>query len=147
MTIYDMVMPVLQLIANGDMATMALFTAYINDDLGYEIFCGNLPFDLFRMLQGDIKDSQDLRDALKDSGVLQKGLEIYIDKAFEDCHMLYHFMDGESTILKDPILSGFLSNDDCHILEDMFKLWDDGTICDENWEDILTEMCTERTSK
>ena len=61
--------------------------------------------------------------------------------------MLYHFMDGESTILKDPILSGFLSNDDCHILEDMFKLWDDGTICDENWEDILTEMCTERASK
>lgn len=147
MNIYDMAMPVLQFIAKGEEALMALFTAYIGDELGYEIFCGDLPLDLFHMLRGNIKDSRDLRDALKDSGVLQKGIEMYIDKAFEDCHMLYHFMDGESTILNDPILSSFLSNDDRHILEDLFKHWDDGTICDENWEDILTEMCTERASK
>lgn len=147
MNIYDMAMPVLQFIAKGEEALMALFTAYIGDELGYEIFCGYLPLDLFHMLRGNIKDSRDLRDALKDSGVLQKGIEMYIDKAFEDCHMLYHFMDGESTILNDPILSSFLSNDDRHILEDLFKHWDDGTICGENWEDILTEMCTERASK
>lgn len=147
MSIFDMVMPVLQLIANGERATMAVFTAYINDELGYDIFCEDMPLDLFHILQGDIKDSLVLRDALKDSGVLQKGLEIYIDKAFEDCHMLYHFMDGESTILNDPVLYGLLSNGDRRILEDLFKSWDDGTICDENWEDILTEMCTERASK
>lgn len=147
MNLYETAMLVLQMIVSGEVTTMALFTAYINDELGYEIFCGDLPLDLFRMLQGNIKDSSVLCDALNDSGVLQKGLEIYIDKAFEDCHMLYHFMDGESTILHDPILSGFLSNDDRRILEDLFKRWDDGTICDENWEDILTEMCTERVSK
>ena len=147
MRLYDLAMLVLQMIASGEVTTMALFTAYINDELGYEIFCGDLPLDLFHMLRGNIKDSRDLRDALKDSGVLQKGIEMYIDKAFEDCHMLYHFMDGESTILNDPILSSFLSNDDRHILENLFKSWGDGTICDENWEDILTEMCTERASK
>ena len=147
MKLYETAMLVLQMIASGEDITMALFTAYINDELGYEIFCGDLPRDLFHMLQGNIKDSRALCDALMDSGVLQKGLEIYIDKAFEDCHMLYHFMDGESTILNDPVLYGLLSNGDRRILEDMFKSWDDGTICDENWEDILTEMCTERASK
>ncbi len=147
MKLYETAMLVLQMIASAEVTTMALFTAYINDELGYEIFCGDLPLDLFHMLRGNIKGSRDLRDALKDSGVLQKGIEMYIDKAFEDCHMLYHFMDGESTILNDPILAGFLSTDDRHILEDLFKHWDDGTICDENWEDILTEMCIERASK
>lgn len=147
MELYETAMLVLQMIASGEATTMALFTAYINDELGYDIFCEDMPIDLFHMLQGNIKDSRALCDALKDSGVLQKGLEIYIDRAFDDCHMLYHFMDGESTILKDPILAGFLSNDDRRILEEMFKGWDDGTIDDENWEDILTEMCTERASK
>lgn len=147
MNLYETAMLVLQLIARSEVTTMALFTAYINDILGYEFFCDNLPLDLFYMLQGNIKDSRALCDALKDSGVLQKGLEIYIDKAFEDCHMLCHFMDGESTILHDPILSGFLSNDDRYMLEDLFKRWDNGTICDENWEDIFTEMCTARASK
>ena len=99
------------------------------------------------MLQGNIKDSQDLRDALKDSGILQQGVEIYIDKAFEDCHMLYHFMDGEDTILKDPVLIDFLSNDDRYMLEDMFKGWRVGVIDDLNWEDILTNICKERNSK
>ena len=147
MKLYETAMLVLQMIASGEVTTMALFTAYINDELGYEIFCGDLPRDLFHMLQARIKYSRDLRDALKDSGILQQGAEIYVEKAFEDCSMLYHFMDGASTILNDPILSSFLSNDDRHILEDLFKHWDDGTICDENWEDILTEMCTERASK
>ena len=147
MNLYETAMLVLQMIVSGEVTTMALFTAYINDELGYEIFCGDLPLDLFYMLQGNIKDSRDLRDALKDSGLLQHGVEIYVDAAFDNCHMLYHFMDGESAILHDPILSGFLSNDDRRILEDLFKRWDDGTICDENWEDILTEMCTERASK
>ena len=147
MKLYDITMPVLQMLANGEMATMALFTAYIDDYLGYDIFCSELPVELLYMLQKNIKESQELRDALKDSGVLKQGLKIYIDKAFEDCNMLYHFMDGESTILNDPVLYGLLSNGDRRILEDMFKSWDDGTICDENWEDILTEMCTERASK
>ena len=147
MKLYETAMLVLQMIASGEVTTMALFTAYINDELGYEIFCGDLPLDLFHMLRSNIKDSVVLRDALKDSGVLQNGLEIYIDRAFDDCHMLYHFMDGDSTILNDPLLTGFLSNDDRHMLEDMFKLWDDGTICDENWEDILTEMCIARASE
>lgn len=147
MRLYDLAMPVLQLIANGETAVMALFTAYIDDYLGFEIFCNDLPMELFNMLRSDTAESQDLRDALKDSGIIEQGLEIYIDKAFEDCHMLYHFMDGELTILKHSLLSDLLSNDDRRILEDLFKRWDDGVISDENWVDVLTEICTERASK
>lgn len=147
MKVYDLAMPVLQLIANGETAMMALFTAYIDDYLGFEIFCHDLPIDLYHMLRCDIAASQDLRDVLKDSGIIEQGLEIYIDKAFEDCHMLYHFMDGELTILKHPLLSELLSIDDRYMLEDMFKRWHEGTIDDLNWEDLLTEICEERNSK
>ena len=147
MSIFDMVMPVLQLIANGERATMAVFTAYINDELGYDIFCEELPLNLFHMLHGKIKESQELRDVLKDSGILQQGIEIYIDRAFDDCHMLYHFMDGESRILKDPVLVSLLSADDRCALEELFERWKDGTINNENWEDALTVICEERASK
>ena len=147
MKLYETAMLVLQMIASGEVTTMALFTAYINDELGYEIFCGDLPRDLFHMLQARIKYSRDLRDALKDSGILQQGAEIYVEKAFEDCSMLYHFMDGASTILNDPILADTLSDDDRNMLAGMLKRWLDGTINEENWETILTEMCTERASK
>ena len=77
----------------------------------------------------------------------EQGVKIYIEKAFDDCHMLYHFMDGASTILNDPILSNYLSDGDRNLLEGMFKHWLDGTICDENWEDALTVICEERASK
>ena len=147
MRVYDLAMPVLQLIANGETALMALFTAYIDDYLGFEIFCRDLPIDLFRILQGDVMEDQDLRDALKDSGILEQGLEIYIDKAFEDCNMLYHFMDGELTILKDPVLADLLSSDDRYALEDIFKRWQKGAIDDLNWENIYTVICEERNSK
>lgn len=147
MKLYETAMLVLQLIASDEVTTMALFTAYINDELGYDIFCGELPLDLFRMLQGNIKDSLALRDALKNSGVLQQGIEIYIDRAFDDCHMLYHFMDGESSILKDPVLADLLSCDDRCALEEMFEHWQDGTINNENWEDALTAICEQRASK
>lgn len=144
---YETAMLVLQMIADNEIATMALFTAYIDDYLGFEIFCHNLPLDLFHMLRGSIAASQDLRDALKDTGIMEEGLDIYIDKAFEDCHMLYHFMDGELTILKNPVFAELLSNDDRCMLEDMFKRWQEGVIDDLNWEDRLTEICEERKSK
>lgn len=147
MELYETYMLVLQMIASGEVTTMALFTAYIDDELGYEIFCENLPPELFCMLQDNIKGSLALCEALMDAGLLQKGVEIYIDRAFDDCNMLYHLMDGECTILTDPILSGFLSNDDRSMLDDLFKRWNDGSICEENWEDIFTEMCRARASK
>ena len=147
MKLYDQVMPVLQLIENSETATLALFTAYINDQLGYEIFCGDLSPELFDVLQDDIKDYQELRDALNDSGIIQQGAEIYIDKAFEDCNMLYHFMDGVSTILNDQTVLNFVSDDDRHMLECIFELWREGTICEKNWEDVFAAMCTERASK
>lgn len=147
MKLYETAMLVLQMIASGEVTTMALFTAYINDELGYDIFCEELPLNLFHMLQGKIKESQELRDVLKDSGILQQGIEIYIDRAFDDCHMLYHFMDGESRILKDPVLVSLLSDDDRCALEELFERWKDGTINNENWEDALTVICEERASK
>lgn len=147
MKLYETAMLLLQLIANNEVATMALFTAYIDDHLGFEIFCHDLPLDLFHILRGSVAESQDLRDALKDAGIIEEGLKAYIDKAFEDCHMLYHFMDGELTILKNPVFAELLSSDDRCTLQDMFKRWREGAIDDLNWEDRLTEICEVRKSK
>ena len=147
MKLYQTAMLLLQLIANNNAAAMALFTSYIDDYLGFEIFCPDLPLELYHTLRGSIAESQDLRDALKDAGIIEEGLKIYIDKAFEDCHMLYHFMDGELTILKNPVFAELLSSDDHHMLEDMFKRWREGAIDDLNWEDRLTEICEERKTK
>lgn len=147
MKVYDLAMPILQLISNGEVAMMALFTAYIDDYLGFEIFCNDLPLELFYILRGNIAESQDLRDALKDSGIIEQGLELYMDRAFEDCHMLYHFMDGEDAILKDPFLVDLLSSDDRYMLKDILKRWREGEINELNWEDIFTAICEERNSK
>ena len=147
MKLYETAMLLLQLMANNDVATMALFTAYIDDNLGFELFCNDLPLDLFHMLRSSIAESQGLRDALKDTGIIEAGLKIYMNKAFEDCDTLYHLMDGELTILKNPIFAELLSNADRCRLESMFKGWREGVIDDDNWEDRLTEICEERNSK
>lgn len=147
MKLYEIALSVMKLIAMGETATMAIFTAYIDDILGYEIFCSKFPIELFEILRDDLRKSDELQRVMRATNILERGLGIYIDKAFEDCHMLYHFMDGELTILKNPVLADLLSSDDRYMLEDMFKRWQEGAIDDRNWEDILTAICEERASK
>ena len=141
MTIYDMVMPVLQLMANSETAMMALFTAYIDDYLGFEIFCSNLPHEFFNLLRDDLRKADGLCDALRDSKILEQGVEAYISRSFEDYHMWYHFLDGTAKILTDSELADMLASDDRCVAESLLALWEKGEINEENWNEAFVKLC------
>ena len=132
MNLYEIFMPMLQLVANGETVMMALFTAYIDDYLGFEIFCSNFPMEFFNLLRKNLQNSEDLRNALMDSGVLEQGLNAYIGRTYEDFDMWYHFLDGTSVILKDPQLIKLLSAEDRYVVEGLFNLWQKGEINEDS---------------
>lgn len=143
MRIYDIAMPVLQLIANGEVAMMALFSAYIDDYLAYEIFCYELPIELFSILKNDVRESEDLRDALLDSNILEQGVCNFIWRSLEDFDMWFHFLDGTSKILKDPRLTKRLPDDDLYIASGLFARFKEGTLDRDNWDAVYRQLVAE----
>lgn len=140
MNFYEMASSVMKLIAMGETATMAIFTAYIDDVLGYEIFCSKLPIELFEILRDDLRNSDELRRAARDSAILKEGALNYLYRAFEDYHMWYHFLDGTDTILRDPQIAGLLPDDDRYMAEGLFRLWQDGKLNDDNWGEVFEKL-------
>lgn len=135
-----MVMPVLQLIANVETAMMALFTAYIDDYLGFEIFCSNLPVEFFEILRDYMRESDELQRAVRDTSILKEGSMNYLHKAFEDYDMCYHFLDGTDTILMDPRLAGLLPNVDRYVAEGLFHLWKKGKLDEDSWNTAYEKL-------
>ena len=147
MTLYEIAMPLLQIVANGETVMMALFTAYIDDYLGFEIFCSDFPMELFNLLRKNLQHSEDLRKALMDSGILEQGVNTYIGRTYEDYHMWYHFLDGTYAILKDTQLVKLLSADDRYVVEGLFNLWQKGEINEACWDNAFAKLSAESYSK
>ena len=59
MNIYDQLM---DLFAKDDVSAMALFTAYIDYQSGYETFCSNLPVEWFDYLKHELRINNDLQN-------------------------------------------------------------------------------------
>lgn len=147
MTLYEIAMPLLQIVANGETVMMALFTAHIDDYLGFEIFCSNFPMEFFNLLRKNLQNSEDLRNALMDSGILEQGVNAYISRTYEDYHMWYHLLDGTYEILKNPQLVQLLSAGDRYVVEGLFNLWQKGEINENSWDAAFTKLSTESYSK
>ena len=140
MNLYDMALPVMKWMAMGKTALMAIFTAYIDDVLGFEIFCRNLPVELFEILRDDLRESDELQRALRDTSILKEGSMNYLHKAFEDYDMWYHFLDGTDTILRDPGLVGLLPKADWYVAEGLFRLWQNGKLDEDTWDAALEKL-------
>lgn len=143
MKLYETAMLVLQMIASSEVATMALFTAYINDRLGYELFCRELPLELFYMLRSDIEGYLELHDALKDSGILEQGVRHYIQRSLENYDMWVCFLDGTHTILTDTSLPNLLSSDALNIARGLFSAFKDGLVNEHSWDVCYHQLCAE----
>ena len=140
MNLYEMALPIMKLMAMGETATMAIFTAYIDDVLGFEIFCSNLPVEFFEILRDDLRESDELQRAVRDTSILKEGSMNYLNKAFEDYDMWYHFLDGTDTILRDPQLAGLLPNVDRHVAEGLFRLWQNGKLDVDSWDTAFEKL-------
>jgi hypothetical protein len=152
MNYLNMIMPVLCLIANDTLATMVLFTAYINDELGYEHFCYDYsePWhhnvfaeEHFYTLCDTLRKSESIREALKDGGILKKGVNHYILGAMDDFDMWYHLLDGTHKILKDPVLVEQMPSDLRYVAVHLFNLCVAGELNDANWDDTLEKLRSE----
>lgn len=145
MELYELAMPVLQLIASREVSVMALFTSYINDRLGYELFCRELPLELFYMLKSDIEGYLELHDALKDSGILEQGVRNYIQRSLENYDMWVCFLDGTRRILTNPCLPDLLSADALNIARGLFSAFEEGLVNEHSWDVLYQQLCAEST--
>lgn len=140
MNIYDIAAPIMESIVDDKVATMALFTAYINNRIAYKFFCDELPVELFDSWKYVMQNSEMLRNAYQDSVALDCGVETYLKKACKDYDMWIRLLEGTQTILNDSHLVQRLFNDDRCFVEDMYSHWKKGMLNEINWNAELENL-------
>ena len=84
----------LELVMRDSKAVMAIFAAYIDEDLCYEYFSDGLPNETFETVRDALKMDKEFRKAVSLSGIVDRGVKRYIQAAMDDYDMWYHFLDG-----------------------------------------------------
>lgn len=140
MNICDIVTPIMDSFIDDELATMALFTAYIDNQIGYEIFCNKLPVKLFNSLKKHLRNAEWLRSAYLASAAFDCGVETYLEKTFEDYGMWCLFLEGTKTIINDPRMIQRLFADDRYFVEGMYSLWCRGMLSEDNWSATVKEF-------
>lgn len=130
MNIYDQLM---ELFEKDEVSAMALFTAYIDYQPGYETFCSELPVEWFAYLKHELNTKDDMMYALRKSVVLSMGVETFLEKACESFRMWCLLLGGTERILRDQSMRDRLFSDDIYFVEGMYSLWSKGVLSEANW--------------
>ena len=130
MNIYDQLM---DLFAKNEVSAMALFTAYIDHQPGYEMFCSELPVEWFDYLKHELNTKDELLNALRESVVLSIGVETFLEKACESFGMWCLLLKGTERILGDQLMRDLMFGDDVYFVEGMYSLWSKGVLSEANW--------------
>ena len=130
MNIYDQLM---DLFWKDEVSSMALFTAYIDHLPGYETFCGELPVEWFDYLKHELHMKDDLQKAFRDSAVLSRGVETFLEKACESFEMWCLLLEGTKKILNDLLMRDCLFSDDSYFVEGLYSLWSKDMLSKVNW--------------
>lgn len=130
----------LELVMRDSKATMAVFAAYIDEELGYEYFSDGLPRETFEILRDALKADEDFRKAVALSGIADRGVKRYIRAALDDYDMWFHFLDGINKILSDRELCGKLSVHERNVVRGLFTLWNDGKLNASTWDGYLVNL-------
>lgn len=116
-----------------EVSAMALFTAYIDHQPGYETFCGELPVKWFDYLKHELHIKDDLQKAFRESVVLSMGVETFLEKACGSFELWCLLVEGTEKILNDPLIRDCLFSDDICFVETLYSLWGKGVLNEENW--------------
>lgn len=131
MSIYDQI---IELFWEDEVSTMALFTAYIDCQLGYETFCRELPMEWFDMLKSKLKESADFQEALRESVLISRGVATFLEKSVTSYDMWCRLLEGTKMILTDPLMRESLFDDDVYFIEGMYSRWCEGMLSEGNWD-------------
>ena len=112
---------------------MALFTAYIDYQPGYETFCREIPLKWFDLLKSKLKKSADFQEALRESLVISRGVATFLEKAATSYDMWCRLLEGTKIILTDPLMRESLFDEDVYFIEGMYSLWCEGMLTERNW--------------
>lgn len=112
---------------------MALFTAYIDHQFGFEIFCGEITMEWFAFLKNELHIKDDLQKAFRESVVLNLGVETFLEKACESFEMWCLLLEGTEKILNDLLMRDCLFSDDVYFVEGLYSLWRKGVLSEVNW--------------
>ena len=90
----------------------------------------------YGMLCATLRQSDKLRDVLRDSGVLKKGACNYLLGSLDDYDLWLHLLDGTITILSDSLLVEQLPTDLRYLSENLLAYWSVGELNEENWAEF-----------
>ena len=131
---------VLELVMRDNKALMAVFAAYIDEDLCYEFFADGLPRETFDILRDALRVDEDFRKAVTLSGIIERGVKRFTRASMDDCDMWYHFLDGIVKILSDQELCGKLSVHERNVVRGLFVLWQEDKLNDLTWDSCLMNL-------
>ena len=130
----------LELVMRDSKAAMAVFAAYIDEDLCYEYFSDGLPKETFEAIRDALKTDEEFRKAVSLSGIVDRGVKRYVRAALDDYDMWFHFQDGIDKILSDQELCSKLTVHERNVVRGLFALWREGKLNDLTWDSCLMTL-------
>ena len=130
----------MELLLRDRKAVMALTSAYFADKLAYELRCEGITARTHDLLCDAVPNDDELRDAMKNSGLLQEGVRRYVNDALSSYDMFYHYLDVIADIAADQDLLAMLDVRKRYIISSLLEYWKKGKLNYQSWDGYLADL-------